>query len=131
MRSVIFSAILVGSGGFIGAVLRYGLSGLVQGFAPLSTFPWGTLAVNLLGCLAIGVVAGLVDVRQLFTPELRIFMLIGVLGGFTTFSTFGYEAFALLRDAEYLRAAAYLGVHVFAGLGLVWAGYAITVSRVP
>lgn len=129
MRTAIFSALLVGSGGFLGALLRYGLSGLVQGASPLSTFPWGTLAVNLAGCLMIGVIAGLVDARQLFTPELRVFILIGVLGGFTTYSTFGYETFALLRDSEYIRAAAYVAAHVFAGLGLVWGGYFITVSR--
>lgn len=119
---------LVGTGGFIGAVLRYGLSGLVQGRAPLSTFPWGTIAVNLLGCFLIGVIAGLVESRQLFSPEIRIFALIGVLGGFTTFSTFGFESFALLRDAEFLRAFAYVGIHVFAGLALVWSGYVLISS---
>jgi len=129
LRAVVLSALLVGSGGFIGAILRYGMSGLVQNSAPLSTFPWGTLAVNLLGCLLIGLIAGLVDSRQLFTPEVRMFVLIGVLGGFTTYSTFGYEAVALLRDSEYLRAIAYVGVHVFAGLGLVWTGYLLTTSR--
>ena len=128
MRAVVLSALLVGSGGFIGAVMRYGMSGLVQGGAPLSTFPWGTLAVNLLGCLLIGLLAGLIDSRQLFSPEVRMFLLIGVLGGFTTYSTFGYEAVALLRDAEFLRAGAYLGVHVFAGIGLVWTGYVLTAS---
>jgi len=128
MRTILLSTLLVGSGGFIGAVLRYGLSGLVQNAAPLSTFPWGTVVVNLLGCLLIGVIAGLVESRQLFTPEVRIFALIGVLGGFTTFSTFGYEAIALLRGAEYLRAVAYVGIQVFAGLALVWSGY-IFVTR--
>lgn len=125
MRAAFLSVILVGSGGFIGAVMRYGLSGLVQSTAPLSTFPWGTVVVNLLGCLLIGVIAGLVDARQLFTPEVRVFALIGVLGGFTTFSTFGYEAFALLRDAEYFRAVAYVAIQVFAGLALVWSGYVL------
>ena len=129
MRTTIISAIMVGSGGFIGAILRYVMSGLVQSASPMSSFPWGTLAVNLLGCLLIGVVAGLVDARQLFTPELRLFMLIGVLGGFTTFSTFGYEAFAMLKDAEYFRAAAYVSVQAVVGIGLVWAGYVISVSR--
>lgn len=129
MRTAFFGALLVGSGGFIGAVLRYGLSGMVQGSVPLSTFPWGTLVVNLIGCLLIGVFAGLMDSRQLFTPEFRVFALIGVLGGFTTFSSFGYEAFALLRDSEYLRALAYVGIHVLAGLALVWSGYTLTVSR--
>lgn len=129
MRTVFLSAMLVGTGGFIGAILRYGLSGFVQGSTPMSTFPWGTLAVNLLGCLMIGLIAGLVESRQLLTLEVRMFALIGVLGGFTTFSTFGYEAIALMRDSEYLRAFAYVGIHVFAGLALVWTGYVLTASR--
>lgn len=130
MQSVLFNALLVGLGGFIGALLRYGLSGFIQGAAPLSTFPWGTVAVNLAGCLLIGVIAGLVEVRQLLMPEVRLFTMVGVLGGFTTFSTFGFEAFALLRDAEYLRAVAYMGIQVFLGLALVWFGFSL-VSRWP
>ena len=129
MRAALFNALLVGSGGFIGSVLRYGLSGLVQSSAPLSSFPWGTLAVNLLGCFLIGLIAGLVDTRQLFTPEIRLFLLIGLLGGFTTYSTFGYETFALMRDSEHFRALAYVGLHVIAGLAMVWAGYTLTAAR--
>lgn len=128
MQSIYFNAFLVGSGGFVGAVFRYVLGGLVQGAMPLSAFPWGTVAVNLVGCLLIGVLAGLVELRQLFTPEMRLFTLIGVLGGFTTFSTFGFEAFALLRDTEYLRAITYVGIQVFVGLALVWFGF-LMVSR--
>ena len=81
---------MVGSGGFIGALARYGLSGLVHRQVPFATFPYGTVAVNLMGCCAIGVIAGLAESRQLFGPEFRTFALIGLLGGFTTFSTFGY-----------------------------------------
>ncbi len=121
--------ILIGSGGFLGAVLRYGLSGLVQGRSSLASFPYGTLTVNLVGCLMMGTLAGLVDARQLFSPEFRTFALIGLLGGFTTYSTFGYEAFAMLRDGEYVRAALYVGLHVVLGLVLVWAGYAFAASR--
>jgi CrcB protein len=122
------NALLVGSGGFVGALLRYGLSGLVHRQVPLSTFPYGTLAVNLVGCLAIGVFVGLVESRQLFGPEVRTFALIGLLGGFTTFSTFGFETFALVRDGENLRAAANVGLQVVLGLGLVWLGYAFASS---
>ena len=126
----LINAALVGSGGFVGALARYGLSGLVQRQIPLTTFPYGTLVVNLLGCFLIGVVAGLADSRQLFGPEARTFALIGLLGGFTTFSTFGYETFAMIRDAEYLRVAANVGTHVILGLTLVWLGYAITTIEV-
>ena len=97
----------------------------MQRFAGLSTFPWGTFVVNMVGCLAIGVVVGLMESRQLFSPEFRLFALIGVLGGFTTYSTFGYETFALLRDADYVRALLNVGIQVVLGLGLVWAGYAM------
>jgi len=126
VKVALINAALVGSGGFIGALARYGLSGLVHRRIPLTTFPYGTLAVNLLGCFAIGVLAGFAESRQLFGPEFRVFALIGLLGGFTTFSTFGYETFAMIRDAEYLHAAANIGVHVIAGLALVWLGYAVT-----
>ncbi len=129
MKAALINAAMVGSGGFIGALARYGLSGLVHRQVPFATFPYGTMAVNLMGCCAIGVIAGLAESRQLFGPEFRTFALIGVLGGFTTFSTFGYETFAMLRDAEYLRVAANVGVHVVLGLALVWLGYALTTLR--
>ncbi len=129
MKATLINAAMVGSGGFIGALARYGLSGLVHRQVPFATFPYGTMAVNLLGCCASGVIAGLAESRQLFGPEFRTFALIGVLGGFTTFSTFGYETFAMLRDAEYLRVAANVGVHVVLGLALVWLGYALTTLR--
>lgn len=125
MKAALINAALVGTGGFIGAIARYGLSGLVQRSAALSSFPYGTLAVNMLGCLLIGVAVGLVDSRQLFGADFRLFALIGLLGGFTTWSTFGYETFALMRDADYLRAVLNVAVHVVLGLALVWAGYAL------
>jgi len=126
LKAALINAALVGSGGFVGAICRYGLSGLVQRNAVLSVFPYGTLAVNLLGCLLIGFAVGLIDSRQMFGPEFRLFVLIGLLGGFTTYSTFGYETFALLRDADYLRAVANVSIHVILGLALVWLGYALT-----
>ncbi|MEE8264628.1 MAG: fluoride efflux transporter CrcB [Gammaproteobacteria bacterium] len=129
LKATLINAAVVGSGGFIGALARYGLSGLVHRQVPFATFPYGTMAVNLIGCCAIGVVAGLAESRQLFGPEFRTFALIGILGGFTTFSTFGYETFAMIRDAEYLRVAANVGVHVILGLALVWLGYALTTLR--
>lgn len=129
MNTVLLNAALVGSGGFLGAILRYGLSGIVQRLVPLSTFPYGTLSVNLLGCLMIGLIAGLMDARQLFAPEFRSFAMVGILGGLTTFSTLTYESFAMIRDHEYLRATANLGIHVVLGLALVWIGYTLISSR--
>ena len=129
MKTALINAAAVGSGGFLGALARYGLSGLVHRQFSQATFPYGTLTVNLLGCLAIGVIAGVAESRQLFGPEFRTFALIGVLGGFTTFSTFGYETFAMIRDDELMRAAANVAAHVIVGLALVWLGYAMTSSR--
>ena len=129
LHATLISAAVVGSGGFIGALARYGLSGMVHRHLPYTTFPFGTLMVNLSGCLIIGVIAGLAESRQLFGPEFRAFALIGVLGGFTTFSTFGYETFAMLRDGEYFRSVANVGMNVILGLALVGLGYALTTSR--
>ena len=122
-------ALLVGAGGFLGALARYGLSGLVHGLVPLSTFPWGTLAVNVSGCLAIGLVAGVADARSAVGPDLRLFLMIGLLGGFTTYSTFGYETLAMVRDGETLRAAGNVALQLVVGLGAAWAGYAMTGTR--
>lgn len=129
LNAALLNAILVGSGGFFGALFRYGLGGLVHRLVPLTTFPYGTMSVNLIGCLLIGLFAGMADSRQLFSPEVRTFAMVGVLGGFTTFSTLSYESFAMIRDQEYLRAAANVGLHVVLGIALVWVGYSLITSR--
>ena len=125
MSSVVTNATLVGLGGFVGALARYGIGGWVHRRVPLATFPWGTLVVNLAGCLAIGVLAGLMESRQVLGPQTRLFAMIGLLGGFTTFSTFGWETVAMLRDGGILRATANVGVQVVGGLLLVWLGYSM------
>lgn len=117
---------LVGTGGFAGALLRYGLSGLIQRTTIMSTFPYGTLVVNMLGCLLIGFAAGFIDSRQISGEEVRLFALVGLLGGFTTYSAFGYETLLLLRDTDYLRAVGNVAIHVVLGISLVWAGYDLT-----
>ena len=122
---MLINASIVGAGGFIGAIFRYGLSGLVQRGAAVGAFPYGTLVVNMLGCLLIGISVGFIDSRHIINPELRSFVLVGVLGGFTTYSTFGLETFALLRDTDFLRATANVAIHVVLGLALVWIGYAL------
>ena len=129
MKAALINAVIIGSGGFLGSFARYGLSGLVHRQMPLVTFPYGTLVVNLLGCLVIGMFAGLAASRQLFAPEFRTFALVGFLGGFTTFSTFGYETFTMFRNDEYLRASTNVGTHVIFGLALVWLGYTLTTLR--
>ena len=129
MKLALINAVMVGSGGFLGALARYGLGGFVQRQVPGTTFPYGTLVVNLLGCLLIGLFAGLVESRQLLTPELRLFGLIGVLGGFTTFSTLGHETFTMVRDGLYLSAATNVGLQVVLGVTLVWLGYAVVTTQ--
>lgn len=114
--------LLVGIGGFCGSAARYAVSGLAQRLLG-AAFPYGTLAVNLAGCLCIGLGMQLVEERQLFSPETRALLLTGVLGGLTTFSTFGYESFALLRNGEWRLAALNCGLNLALGLLAVFAGW--------
>lgn len=118
--------LLVGAGGFIGSVLRYGASGLVHRVLTEPLFPYGTLVVNILGCLFIGFLSGLSETSQVLTPDARLFLLIGLLGGFTTFSTFGYESFSVARDGEFGLMFLNIGLHVVLGLGAVWLGHALS-----
>ncbi len=115
----------VGTGGFLGAVGRYLLAGAVYQLFPNSTFPTGTAVVNILGCFLIGLLNGLFEVRQIFGPETRLFLLMGVLGGFTTFSTFGFETLALVKSGDFLSAAMNVLVQVILGLLAVFLGYSL------
>ena len=117
--------LLVGVGGFIGSIGRYVLAGAIHQVLHNSTFPYGTMVVNIVGCFVIGFLNGLAETRQLLSPELRLFLLIGLLGGFTTFSTFGYETMALLRDSQIGAALANVLVQVTVGLLCVWLGYSL------
>jgi len=114
--------LLVGAGGFLGSVLRYLLSRWVHTVLDNPWFPYGTLTVNVLGCLVIGFLAGLAENRLVFTSDGRLFVFIGVLGGFTTFSSFGLETFSLVRSAQSLAASLNVGLEVALGLLAVWIG---------
>jgi CrcB protein len=116
---------LVGAGGCCGAVLRYLVSGYVQAALRDAQFPYGTLAVNLTGCFVIGLLSQLADARGLFTTESRLFLFTGVLGGYTTFSTFANESMNLLRDGQAMAVFANVAVQVLIGLAAVWLGRAI------
>jgi CrcB protein len=112
--------VLIGLGGFVGAIARYGLSGLVHRY--WQTFPAGTLVVNVLGCLVIGALISLVEERQLFAANTRLFLQIGLLGSFTTFSTLGYETFELMQSGDYWLAGINVGANVILGVGAVAVG---------
>src|SRR5512140_948269 len=113
---------LVGVGGFIGSVLRYLVSGSVQQTSSSVQFPFGTLAVNAIGCLVIGFLSQLADSRGVFTAETRGLVFVGILGGFTTFSTFSNETLNFLRGGEMLLAVINVGAQLVLGLGAVWLG---------
>lgn len=112
---------LVFLGGGIGAALRYWMQGLVYGRTGTG-FPYGTLAVNVLGCFVIGLLMISMEERFLAAPSLRLFLTIGILGGFTTFSSFSYETLALVRGGDFLYALANVGLSLMAGLTATWAG---------
>ena len=111
---------LAGIGGFAGSALRYVVAGLVQNWSGSIRFPFGTLAVNLAGCLLIGFLSQLAETRGFFSAEARTLIFIGVLGGFTTFSAFGNETINLWRDGEVALAAANVSAHLVLCLGAVW-----------
>ena len=117
--------LLVGAGGFLGSVLRYLAGGAVQAAARHVHFPWGTLAVNAAGCLLIGLLGGLAATRHVLSPEQRLFLITGFLGGFTTFSAYGFETYYLVRVGEPGLAAANALGQVALGLAAVWAGHAL------
>lgn len=116
--------ILIGLAGLTGTLLRYWLSGLVARQYG-ETFPWGTMTVNMIGCLLTGAVFYLTEERFLVNPTLRTVILIGLMGGFTTFSSFGLQTFTLLQDGEFGLATLNIGVSNALGLLMVWAGYAV------
>jgi CrcB protein len=115
---------LVATGGAIGSVSRYLLSTAILR-ASGSLFPIGTFAVNLVGCIAFGAIVGAAEQRFILTPEARAFLLVGVLGGFTTFSSYAFESFALMQDGQFALAALNIIGQVVAGLLGFWVAYVI------
>lgn len=113
---------IVALGGALGSVFRYLLGTWIQALSKSIDFPYGTLAVNLTGCFLIGFLAQLAEARGAFASETRLFVFIGILGGFTTFSSFGNETVNLLREGGTLNALANVGANVIVGLLLVWLG---------
>jgi len=119
------SLVIVGFGGFIGTVARFLISRYFQ-VNYLSVFPLGTLAVNIIGCLLIGIIYGISEKGDFMSAEFRLFLTVGICGGFTTFSTFSNDAFLLLRQQEWFRFALYSSLSFFLCILAVFAGRFIT-----
>lgn len=107
--------------GAIGTLARYGLQGVVQ-VRTGSAFPYGTLIVNLSGCLFLGLIGQFTLNRLVISPDWRVAIAVGFFGGYTTFSSFGWETAKMLEDGEWIRATAYVSASVLAGLLLSVAG---------
>ncbi len=114
-------------GGFVGSILRYYSQQVVSRFFP-SALPYGTLAVNIIGCLLIGLIYGLSERGNVLTPELRLLLATGFCGGYTTFSAFSYESIRLISDGEWLYVTLYIVVSVLAGLAATFTGMTIIKS---
>lgn len=111
-------------GGAIGSVLRYWISGIAQKIFAAS-FPSGTVAVNCIGSFAFGFLAEITSETMFVTPEARAFIFIGLLGAFTTFSTFSWELYELIREASYYKALFYFLSNVLGSFALVFAGVVV------
>ena len=118
--------LIVALGGGLGSMGRYLLSGWVLHRSINWQFPLGTFIVNVLGCLLVGLLGGLVVKLDFLSGEMRLFLFTGIAGGFTTFSAFGLETFYLLRKGEVGIAAAYVVLSVIVGMLVLWAGFSAT-----
>jgi CrcB protein len=119
------TALLIAFGGALGSLARYGLSeALARAWGP--AFPWGTLIVNVTGCLLIGAAAGgsWNEARLIESPLVRQFFMVGICGGYTTFSAFSLQTVAMLQAGDAARAGAYVAASLFTCLLATWAGYA-------
>jgi fluoride exporter len=112
---------ITGAGGFLGSGFRYLAQRLFAIYFPVS-FPFGTLFINVLGCFLIGIIYAVGEKTKMLTPELRIFLAVGICGGFTTFSTFSLDAFGLMQDREYLYFSLYIIASVVLSLAATIAG---------
>ena len=118
------SLALVAIGGAIGSVSRSLFSTFVLRITG-SLLPVGTFAVNVVGCVAFGAIVGAAEHRFVLTPETRAFLLVGILGGFTTFSSYTFETFTLMQDGQFAAAAFNIAGQVVAGLLGFWVAYVI------
>jgi len=118
---MIKSILIAGTGGFIGTVLRFLVARYFQENT-FTLFPWGTFTVNIFGSLLIGIFYGMSERGSLLSPEVRIFLTVGICGGFTTFSSLTNDAFMLLQEKEWLKLSLYASLSFFLGLVAVYLG---------
>ena len=113
--------LIVGTGGFIGTIARFMANELMKKITSIN-FPFATLFVNILGCLIIGVIYGLIDKGKFHEPEFRLFLTTGICGGFTTFSAFSVENIIMIRNGEFLNVFAYLAISILFGFAATYLG---------
>jgi len=118
--------LLIAAGGALGTLARYGTGTLLFSLMEKYRFPLGTLTVNLLGCLLIGLLQGLYLDRAWIRPEYQVAIVVGFMGGFTTFSSFGWETVSFLNDGQFARATLNIALNNVIGLFLVFAGYKLS-----
>ncbi|HYY42694.1 MAG TPA: fluoride efflux transporter CrcB [Pyrinomonadaceae bacterium] len=116
------NALAVGVGGFFGCIARYLTGVLIIRLLAAPVFPYATLLVNVVGCLLIGLLGGLAEHTQLLSPQLQLLLIVGALGGFTTYSAFGYQTLALVHEGRMLSAGLNVAAHITLGLSAVWLG---------
>jgi CrcB protein len=122
MNELIKTSLLIAGGGFIGTLLRFLTTQFLNKYTVIS-FPIGTVVVNLIGCLLIGILAGFFSERLTSDSNLFLFLTIGCLGGFTTFSAFAIESQVFIQNGEFLKLAAYISIQVLIGIMLAVLGY--------
>jgi len=122
---MIRNILLIGIGGFIGSVARYFVS-LLNLSINFHSIPVGTLLVNVIGSFIIGFLTGIAEKSTILTAEWRLFLMVGLCGGFTTFSSFANENLVLLHNGQIFSLLLYTGLSIFIGFLAVWLGYALT-----
>jgi CrcB protein len=125
-----FNILILGFGGFLGAVSRYLLSGYVQDLFKSTSFPYGTLVVNILGCFILGLLTQVAGAKDLIDPQTRLFLMVGFVGAFTTFSTFSVESANLFQTGQSFTAALYLIGSNILGLIFVFVGQAAAAQMI-
>ena len=128
MKQLMKECIVVGSGGMIGAVGRYLMTLFVNSLSKGHPFPFSTLVVNFIGCFAFGIMSGLVEHSKFITPTMKLFIMVGIIAAFTTFSTFSHDIFVMIRNNQMMLAFFNLFIKVAFGVLAVWLGFFITRS---